>query len=360
MTATKKASSSTTKTHFCSHCKTVVSDSIRKAHRQNHNSGSLCRSWFLHCTGLSKGVTNLWIAHIGNKKPNTNTNAIEEFHNTMQHESKAWTDIDVIHIPSITNNICTIYQLITNLVIEEFKLDKIAGVEMVIGEYVYNRLSSEHPSFALHSFPNAHMFNILDHLNTTFCDIRAYKDNRECAVSARNSDTGVYSAINSIYDALSKLTDTVLINCMLVYEYDKLNKIDNQVFQQCDQSTGLSYMAKGFNLRLDTIQTYIERFKHRMLVYEMVEPSSNLNELNTDDLLISFDVAGDQQNSTDVVKDFPDFTPSVAKQTREIRPDVLEELTIYIINRMVGTFQYINIKSTFKYGNLLSYLYPRS
>lgn len=310
------SSSKKTMTHFCSTCKKLVPNTFRKPHRQNHNP-TLCNSWFLHKASISTEA----IKNIVKKTP-TFPNLIK-LSDLIEEESMTWAVNVEPNLQDITNRCLTIYSKIRNIILQEVKIDKLVGVEMIIGEYVYHRLSTNHLNFQLYMTSYAKMYNILDFLKVPLSEVRSRKDERE--KPNRIYDFVVYDAINYIYDSVVSLPDSVLYNCMFVYESDKFNQLDNQMFYYGDLGYGTGATnINGFPLRASTLNILVDRFKEQMVVY-LVHKGDNEEELLID--------------------------------TRQLRTDIIEELVLYLVNRMLGAFFSIDLSSSSRTGNILAYLY---
>jgi hypothetical protein len=250
---------------------------------------------------------------------NSSLEAVKSFYEIVKGESAAWVRDVNPEFKKITTSIFNIYQSFINKRLT-FNLDTIAGLELLIGEYIYTRLSSCHPFFSLQVLSsNFPMKNILDALNTTLDNIRAKNETRGTAVSATPSHTTIYDAINDVYDSMKNLSDVVLLNCMFAYESEKLNKYNQQQFGTYDLLGNIT-TTTGYDLRLTTAELFIESFKQNILVNYVVD----------DDIII-----------------------------KSIRNDILNELVLYVINRMLGTFYFMGETSSFEHGNIFVSLYPQ-
>jgi hypothetical protein len=282
-----------------------------------------------------------------------NQDTIKQFYETVKKESESWPkDINPL-MELITTKIFSMYQTRIGKKLE-FNLDKIVGVEMLIGEYVYTRLSSSHPHFALNAMGILPMTNITGYLSTTLNNIRSYNNTRGANKHSgmKESDSIIIDCINDVYDAMSKIPDTVLLNSMFAYESARLNQYDKQNFESHDPATGQTTISKGAHLRISTNGTYISLFKQHMLVsYSITEPdSSQILDLDTDLLLPFVDTTN------------PGVNPGAREfivESRNVRVEVLNEMTLFVIDRMLAIFEHIDQVSSFTHGNILAHMYPR-
>lgn len=364
---------------FCRHCKRNAPHSIRRPHIGNQTSGTICRSQRCHVACLYTEAAELLAEYPSKREtndPKKNTtltskvpsydneqlskvdeskqNVIKQFYEIVKQESESWSKDTNPQMELITTKIFDIYKTMAQKELV-FNLDELVGVEMLIGEYVYTRLSSSHPHFALQSMGILPMNNILGYLNTTLKLVRSYNKTRELnkGPEVKATDSAIFNFINDIYDAMAKLPDTVLINSMFAYEAARLNQYDAQKFESYDPATGQTITSLGAHLRISTNATYILLFKQHMLVnYSITEPDSNqILDLDVDVLLPFVDIAN------------PDCKPSdkeiIIVETRNVREDVLNEMTLFVINRMLAIFYHMAEVSSFNHGNILCYLYPR-
>lgn len=309
---------SSTTLHFCKICHKYVYNSTkrRSTHPYINTNKQICQVNHVHLSQLSKNVCNLLI------KPgvqNSSVDAVKSFYTIVQKEADAWVKDVNPEFKKITTSVFNIYQAFVNKRLT-FNLDPLLGLELLIGEYLYHRLSSCHPFFALavmsNNFP---MKNVLDALNTTFDNIRSFSNTRGTVVSSNPSHTTIYDAINDVYDSMKNFSDIVLLNCMFAYESEKLNKYDNQKFETYDL-LGNTFTKTGYDLRLTTAESFLESFKQNILVNYVID----------EDIIIN-----------------------------SIRTDILNELVLYVINRMLGTFYFMGETSSFEHGNILVSLYPQ-
>lgn len=346
----------TKNTHFCRHCNSAVANSIRKRHTGAKKK--ICKSCTLHVAQLHTDVTKKLVDHPIIKTESNNDShedcklkqrLIASFNEIVKRESDVWSKNVNPLIKLITNKTFDIYQTMVNVSLD-FNLDQLVAVEMFIGEYVYTRLSSCHPYFALQVMGILPMTNILDYLGTTLDTIRSHNGTRGVVWSTKKCST-IVDLINDIYDAMAKLPDTVLLNSMFAYEQARLNQFDKQNFETYDPSTGKSIITPGVELRIQTNGTYTNLFKQHMMVnYTITDPDSNILDLDANLLLPFVDVAN------------PTATPDIKElivETRNVRVEVLNEMTLFVINRMLGTFSYMGETSSFTHGNIVAHLYPR-
>lgn len=318
---------------FCIYCKKNVKNTARKSHRQNHSDATLCRSFGICFLEFNNEVLKYWVDVL---PETTNSGELLKFIQSLwtEKESGSWSKYESM-LPSITQNICKIYQVKNQLVIAEtFKLNGFVGIEMLIGEFIYYKLTISGTS--VHFFAQQHrkMANILSELNTTMKDIRDNNNHFATDTSSQPGRIITFRAINDIYNVLETFTDTVLLHCLLVYEIDNLSKYDNQTFEEFNEATGSVVIKKGLEKRIHDLELILKSFDEKLLCKFVFDP----NFIFDDDVNV-------------------EIPSDLFQSTRIIRANVLEEMTLYIINRMIGTFNSISMSTKFKYGNILTELY---
>jgi hypothetical protein len=310
--------------------------------RNKHTGSQKCRSQCLHVTSLYLDASSDLVSKkqkILTTVSNDLTKCVEEHYETVKKESTTWAKDVYPLITTITTKIFNIYEQTTRTNLE-FGLDTIVGVELLIGEYIYTKLSSCHPNFAIHTMGILPMDNILNYLDTTLNYIRSHNQTRAAKIGSMNE---VYSAIvdciNDVYDAMMKIPGTALLNSMIAYESARLNQFDDQKFESYHQDADST--SSGTELRISTNATFIRLFKQQMLIRYYIP-----NDIGID---LFVDVANpDIQHNTQEIF-----------ETSCIHAHILNEMTMFVINRLLAIFKHIAQVSSFRHGNILQYMYPR-
>lgn len=264
----------------------------------------------------------------------------------------------------IFDDLFRVFTSLNNLKIET-RMDRITGLELLIGEYIYFKTMNSFDNYLFHLRILKSTFNVYDRLHQQLnTNIPQLLNNIENGIipnpTPQSIRTPPISHIIEIRKRIKTIPITYLKRCAIYYIIQAFGQYDNQTFGQYDhQSLGF---IQGINASMRAVSCVLDGFGlifcqnsiESLLLGNIdldfqVQPWSNTDEPPQKKICTHNDV-----DAQEITTDKQSLV--IKANCDEISPNIWDEMSNAILDRAVGIFNEINSNDTFITANFCQYI----